>query len=81
MARRIAIGAAWWLAATYAFQFGAFMYGLPAGLAPLAALPLAIAIAATRPARRSRPADLRRIYQPKADSPTVGAEPSVVIGR
>lgn len=81
MARRIAIGAAWWLAAAYAFQFGAFMYGLPAGLAPIAALPIAVAIAATRPARRGRPADLRRIYQPKPEAGMASGETATVIGR
>ena len=80
MTRKIAIGVAWWLAAAYAFQFGAFMYGLPAGLAPLAALPIAIAIAVTRPAPRRRPADLRRIYQPRPENAPAG-EPATVSGR
>lgn len=79
MARRIAIGAAWWLAAAYAFQVGAFIYNLPPGVAQIAALPIAaLAISVTRPRRVNRPADLRRIYQPKPDAPGPDAEPAIL---
>ena len=78
MARRIAIGAAWWLATAYAFQFGAFMYGFPAAAGLLAAIPVAVLVAATRPSPNRRPLDLRRIYQPKAEAGAPGAEPAIL---
>ena len=80
MGRKIAIGIAWWLAAAYVLQFAAHMYGFPTSAASLAAIPIALAVAATRPARVRRPADLRRIYRlPENDA--IPAEPQVVIGR
>ena len=78
MVRKIAIGAAWWLAAAYAFQLGAFMYGLPAGIGLIAAIPVAVLVAATRPRLVRRPADLRRIYQPKPDGAAPAGEPAVL---
>ena len=77
MARRIAIGAAWWLAAAYAFQLGAFMYGLPAGVGALAAIPVALLVAATLPQTKRRSADRRRIYQPKPEAAPSG-EPAIL---
>ncbi|HET9852407.1 MAG TPA: hypothetical protein VFP56_07870 [Candidatus Limnocylindrales bacterium] len=73
--RRIAIGAAWWLAAAYAFQFASVMYAFPSGLAALAAIPVAVLVATTRPRRVTRPADRRRIYQPR-ETPGALPEPS-----
>ena len=78
MARRIAIGVAWWLAAAYAFQFGAFMYGFPPAAGLLAAIPLAVLIAATRPSPNRRPADLRRIHRPTVDGAGTGGEPAIL---
>lgn len=78
--RRLAIGVAWWLAAAYAFQFAAVMYAFPSGFAALAAIPVAVLVAATRPRRITRPADLRRIYQPR-ETEALAGEPSVLSGR
>ena len=77
MPRRIAIGFAWWLAAAYVFQFAAHMYGFPTVAASLAAIPIAVAIAATLPARSRRPADLRRIYR-LPDTDAIPADAQVV---
>ena len=77
VAKRMAIGVAWWLAASYAFEFGAFMYGFPTGLGSIAAVSLAVLIAGTRPQPRRRPADLRRIYQPQTEPGVVGVEAPV----
>ena len=80
MTRKIVIGVAWWLTTAYAFQFAGMMYGFPGGIGVLAAIPIAYAIAATRPQRVRRPADLRRIYQPR-ETEAVAGEPSVLSGR
>jgi hypothetical protein len=80
MGRRVAIGVAWWLATAYAFQFAAVLYGFMPGLAPILALPVAFAIVMTRPRPARRPADLRRIYQPR-ETEALAGEPSVLSGR
>jgi hypothetical protein len=80
MGRSIAIGFAWWLAAAYGLQFGAAMYGFAPGLAPVLALPIAIAVAMTRTRAVRRPADLRRIYQPR-EADGMAGEPSLLTGR
>lgn len=78
--RKLAIGVAWWLAAAYAFQFAAVMYAFPSGFAALAAIPVAILVATTRPRRATRPADRRRIYRP-AETPGALPEPSPTVIR
>ena len=81
MGRRIAIGVAWWLPLAYAFQVGVYYLGLPMGLGLIVAIPAAALIAAAVPQRARRPADNRRIYQPKAETPVTGAERSILTGR
>jgi hypothetical protein len=81
MARRLAIGVAWWLAAAYVFQMAALMYGFPAGIAPLVGLTVAVVAAAAAPRSARRPADLRRIYQPKPAAIDLEAEAVLLNGR
>lgn len=75
MGKRIAIGAAWWLAFAYFWEFSAAMYGWPLGVGPVLALVVATAVVVSPRELASKLAV--RVPWQRRTTPGLATEPAV----